>query len=81
MNIKLHLSPQQKYPRSLPELLTAFAALHVRRQRDDVPVLRSASTVQRVVHAEFRMLQQVGYELATIAPMVFGLTSTVGGIR
>ena len=27
LHIKLHFTPQQRYPRSLPELLTAFAAL------------------------------------------------------
>ena len=64
MYIKLHLSPQQRHPHSLPELLAAFAALFVRRQPDAVPGLHSASAVQRVVHAEFRMLQQLGYELS-----------------
>ena len=71
MYIKLHLSPKQRYPRCLPELLTAFAALLVRRQPDDVPVLQSASTVQRVVHAEFRMLQQLGCELTTLTTMAW----------
>ena len=52
---------------SLPELLT----LLVTRQLDDVPGLHRASTVQRVVHAEFRMLQQLVYELATLTPMAW----------
>ena len=56
--IKLHLSTQQRYPHSLPELFTAFTAPLVRRHSGDVPRLHSASTVQRVVHAEFRMPQQ-----------------------
>ena len=37
--VKLHFTPQQRYPRSLPELLTAFAALLFQRQADDVPEL------------------------------------------
>ena len=47
MYIKLRVSPQQRYPHRLPELLTAFTALLVRRQPDDVPVLHNASAMQR----------------------------------
>ena len=39
--IKLNLSPQQRYPRTLTELLTAFAELLTRQQPDDVPVFSS----------------------------------------
>ena len=56
---------------NVPELLVAFTPLLVGRQRDDVPVLHNASTVQRVVHAEFRMMQQLGYELTTLTPMAW----------
>ena len=44
--IKLNLSPQQRYPRTLPELLTAFAELLTRQQPDDVPVLHDTSTIR-----------------------------------
>ena len=71
MYIKLHLSPQQRYPRNLPEQLAASAALHVRRQPDDVPGLHSACGVQRVVHAEFMMLQQLSCELGTLTPVAW----------
>ena len=50
MYMKLHLSPQQRYPRSLPEVLAAFAALPIRRHPDDVPELHNAFTIQQVVH-------------------------------
>ena len=69
MYIKLHLSPQTGYPCSLSELLAAFAALLVRLQTDDVPVLHNAYTIQQVVHTEFRMLQQLGCALATLTPV------------
>ena len=68
MYIKLHLSLQQQYPHSLPELLTAFTA---GRKPDGVPVLHNAFTIQRVVHSEFRMLQQLGYQLTTLTPMAW----------
>ena len=35
-------------------------------QPDDVPVLLNASTIQLVTHMEFRMLEQLKYELATL---------------
>ena len=57
---------------SLPELLTAFAAPLVRRQPDDGPVRHNAFSSQQVVHTEFRMLQQLDCELATLTPMVLG---------
>ena len=66
MYIKLHLSPQQRNPRSLSELLAACAALPVSRHPDDVAVLHNAYTIQQVVQTEFRKLQQLGYELATL---------------
>ena len=44
--IKLHLSPQQRYPRTLPELLTAVAALLTRQQPDDAPVRHNACTIR-----------------------------------
>ena len=53
MIIKLHLSPQQRYPRTLPELLTAVAELLTRQQPDDIPVLlHNASTIQQISHIE-----------------------------
>ena len=49
MYIKLHLS---RYPHSVPELLTAFAAQLVRRQPDDVPGLyRPAGRTRRIQDA------------------------------
>ena len=71
MFIKLHLSPQHRYPRSLPELLTAFAALPTSQQPGDVPVLHNAFTIQRVAHIGFRMVQQLGCELATLTSMAW----------
>ena len=68
MNIKLRLSPRQMYPHSLTELLTAFTALLVRQQPDDVLALHNAYTIQHVVQAEFRMLHKLGNELATLSP-------------
>ena len=67
--VKLHFSPQQRYPRSLPKLVTAFAALLVRRHPNDVPELRSAVNIQQVVHTAFRMLQQLGHEVTFLTPM------------
>ena len=67
--IIVHLSPQQKYPRIIPELLTAVAALFSRQQLGDVLVLLNAYTIQQVAHVEFWMLEQLGYELATLTPM------------
>ena len=66
-----HLSPQQSFPRSLPELLAAFAALLVRRQPEDVPELHDTYTIHLAVHAEFRMLQQLGYGLTTLTPVAW----------
>ena len=78
MHVKLHLSSQQKYPRSLPELLVAFTALLVRQQPDDVPGIHSASTVQRVVHAECCNSWAMNSHLSH--PWVV-LTSSVSGKR
>ena len=60
MFIQLHLSPQQWYPRTLPELLAAVAALLTRQQPGDVPALHNAYTIQQVARVEFRMLEQLG---------------------
>ena len=57
MFIKLHLSPQQRYPRTLPELLTAVAALLTRRQPNDAAVLHNAHTI---AHVEIRDAGAVG---------------------
>ena len=46
-------SPQQRHPRTLPELLTAVAELLTRQQPDDAPVLHNASTIQQITHIEF----------------------------
>ena len=78
--IKPHLSPQQRYRHSFPELLAAFTLLLVERQPDDVPVFHNASFILRVVHAELRMMQPPGYELTTLTPWL-GLTSSVSGSR
>ena len=69
MYIKLHFSPQQRYPRRFAKVLTAFAALLVRRQPEDVPELHNAYTIYQVVHTELRMLQQLGYERTIPTPM------------
>ena len=58
--IELHLSPQQRYLHSLPEFLTAFTALLVGRQLDDVPALHNASAVQGL-----------GSELTTLTRMAW----------
>ena len=47
---------------------SACAAPLAGGQPDDVPVLHNAYTIQQVVHTEFRMLQQLSYELATLTP-------------
>ena len=39
--VELHFTPQQRCPRSFPELLPAFAALLLRRQPDYVPELHN----------------------------------------
>ena len=71
MFIKLHLSPQQKYPRTPTEQLAAFAALLTRQQPGDVSVLHNAFSIQRAAHIEFKMLEQLGHELATLTPMAW----------
>ena len=69
MSIKLDPPlPQQRYPRTLPELLTAVAELLTRHQPHDVPGLRIARTVQQVTRAEFHILDILGFELATPSP-------------
>ena len=75
MFIKLHLSLQQRYPRTLPELLTAVAAPLTRQQPDDAPVLHNACAIQQVTHVEFRMLEQLGCELATLARLAWADTT------
>ena len=50
---------QRKLIRDQNQKQTEYLRL-VGWQLDDVPVLHGASTVQRVVHVEFRMLQQLG---------------------
>ena len=57
MFIKQHLSPQQWYPRTLPELLTTVAAPLTMKQPSDVPVLHNAYTI---AHVEFRDAGTVG---------------------
>ena len=66
--VKLHFSPQPKYPRSSPELLTAFTALLARRQFDDVPEVPDGYTIQQVAHREFRMLQHLGCRVTILQP-------------
>ena len=51
-----HITPQQRYLRSLPEFLTVFAALLLQRQPGDDPELHNGHAIQQVVHREFRML-------------------------
>ena len=68
-HIKPHFTPQQRYIRSLPELLTALAAPLFRRQPDDVQELHNGHTIQQVVHREFRILQPLGYDVTVLTPM------------
>ena len=63
MFIKLHLSPQQRYARALPELLRSFSVQLTRQPH--------AYTIQRVAHIQFRMLEQLGYDLGTLTPMAW----------
>ena len=49
--------------------LAAFEALLKQRQPDDVPALRNGRTIQQVVPREFRMLQELCYEVAVLTPM------------
>ena len=67
--IKLNLSPQQRYPRTLSELFAAVAELFT-WQPDDVPVLHNAST-QHITHIEFRFLEQQEFKLALLMPMAW----------
>ena len=62
---------QPRYPRALPELLTAGAELLTRYQRHNSPVLHSAGTVQQVTRAEFHILDILGFELATPTPVAW----------
>ena len=72
MFIKLNPPPpQQRYPRTLPELLTAVAKLLTWHQLHDVPALREARKVQQVTRAEFHFLEILGFELATPTPMAW----------
>ena len=48
----------------------SFTAL-TRQQPGDVSVLHNAHTIQRVAHVQLRMLEQLGYELATLTPMAW----------
>ena len=68
MFIKLNPLPQQRYPRTLPDLLTAGAELLTRHQPDDLPVLHNTRTSQQVTHVEFRVLEVLGFELAALTP-------------
>ena len=72
---------QQRYPRALPELLTAIAEL-TRHQPHNAPMLHSARTVQQVTHAEFHTLEVLGFELATPTPTacveIFGRRLSLG---
>ena len=59
---------QPRYPRVLPELLTAMAELLTRYQPHNAPMLHSARTVQQVTRVEFDILDVLGFELATPTP-------------
>ena len=48
------LSPQQRYPRTLPELLTAVAEIP-RQQPGDAPVHHDACTIQQVTRIELQL--------------------------
>ena len=58
-----------KYPRTLPEQLTAVAELLTKQQPHDVPVLHDARTIQQVTRVEFQILEQPEFELATLTPL------------
>ena len=64
MFIKLNLSPQQRYPHTLPELLT-------KKQPDGAPVLHNTGTIQRITHNKFRILELQEFELATLTHMAW----------
>ena len=71
MFTKLYLSPQPRYPRTLPEMLTAVAALLTRQQPDDAQLSVMRAPSQQITHIEFWMLEQLGHELATLTPMAW----------
>ena len=84
MFMELHLSPQQRYPRTLPELLAAVAARLARQEANDALVLHNAYTIQKVARAGFKMLDQLGYSIlpnkrrATHVFLVPGLAIATG---
>ena len=52
--------PQQRYFRTLPELLTAVVELLTRHQPDDAPSLHTARTIQQVTRTEFHFPEILG---------------------
>ena len=61
--------PDPREPaRSLTDLLTAIAALLVRRQPHNVPLLRSARTVHEGVAEEHRILESANCVVGTYTP-------------
>ena len=52
--------PQQRYHRTLPELLAAVAEHLTRQQPSDVPVLHTARAIQQVTRVEFQILEVLG---------------------
>ena len=67
MFVKMHL-PQQRYSRTLPELLTKVAELLTKRQPNDDPVSHTAGTIQQVTRVELRVLEILEFELPTLTP-------------
>ena len=55
--------PQQRYTRTLPEVLTAVAELLTRHQPLDTPALHTARTVHQVTRVEFHILETLGLSL------------------
>ena len=62
-HIKLHRTPEREGPHTLPDLLR-----HLRRTVERCTSAIPARLESQVVHQEAFLLQQVGFELATLAP-------------
>ena len=68
MFVMINLSLLHSYRRTLPELLTEVAELLTRHQPNDFPVWYTARIIQQVTRVEFRILDILELELATLTP-------------
>ena len=66
--VKLRYTPWQRYLHCLPQLLEGFTAQLLRRSPCAVPTRRGEHIIQQIVHQEFSLLQQLGYEVAILMP-------------